>query len=82
MYSQLFQYLKDELDFEPYIINLPLHEQLNTSLKTVFPETILLGWYNDLIKDIFLCKANTKIKSKWLKNSKSWVLFSFEKGTF
>ena len=50
---QLFQYLKDEFEFEPNIVNLPLHEQLYETLRKVFPNTILLGCFRNLIKKLY-----------------------------
>jgi hypothetical protein len=53
MFTQMFQYLKDEWGFEPNIINLPLHDQLYDALKKVYPDTILLGCYRNLVKKLY-----------------------------
>ena len=83
LYVQIFQYMKDEFGFDPNIINLPLHEQLYDSLKQVYPETILLGWYRDLIKKLYnYSKASTELSKIDLKELNSNFFQHIKKSFF
>ena len=92
LFIQIFQYMKDEFGFDPNIINIPLQEQLFDWLRQVYPETILLGWYRDLIKKLYnysksssdLSKIDLKeLNSNFFQNiKKSFFRFSNLQKTF